>query len=143
MAELKTKRTNASVTAFLKRVRDDARRRDCVAVARIMKQATRATPKMWGTKIVGFGTYHYQYASGHQADWFLTGFAPRKQELTLYILAGAGRFKSLLARLGKHKAEGSCLHIKRLDDVNLTVLRQLVSKSVRHMKQLSARASAR
>ncbi len=141
MAELKTKRTNASVTAFLKRVRDDARRRDCLAVVRIMKRATRATPKMWGTRIVGFGTYHYKYASGRQADWFLTGFAPRKQELTLYILAGAGRYKALLARLGKYKVAGSCLHIRRLDEVNLTVLQQLVSASVRHMKQMSARAS--
>jgi len=141
MAELKTKRTNASVTAFIKRVRDVSRRRDCLAVVRIMKQATRASPKMWGTSIVGFGTYHYRYASGRQADWFLTGFAPRKQDLTLYLMAGAGRYKSLLARLGKYKAAGGCLHIKRLDDVNLTVLRQLVSKSVRHMKQMSARAA--
>lgn len=140
MAELKTKRTNASVTAFLKRVRDDARRRDCLAVVRVMKQATGAAPKMWGTSIVGFGTYHYKYASGRQADWFLTGFAPRKQSLTLYLMTAA-RYKSLLARLGKHKVAGGCLHIKRLDDVNLTVLRQLVSKSVRTMKQMSARVS--
>lgn len=140
MAELKTKRTNASVTAFLKRVRDDARRRDCLAVGRIMKQATRAAPKMWGTSIVGFGTYHYKYASGRQADWFLTGFAPRKQNLTLYLMTAA-RYKPLLAKLGKYKLAGGCLHIKRLDDVNLTVLRQLVSKSVRTMKQMSARVS--
>jgi len=141
MAELKTKRTNASVTAFLKRVRDDTRRRDCLAVVRIMKRATRATPKMWGTSIVGFGSYHYRYASGRHADWFLTGFAPRKQDLTLYIMAGPARYKPLLAKLGKYKTGRACLYIKRMADVNRTVLQQLVSASVRHMKQASGRAS--
>lgn len=135
MAELKTKRTNASVTAFLKRVRDDTRRKDCLTVVRIMKQATRAQPRMWGSSIVGFGRYHYKYASGRQGDWFLTGFAPRKQDLTLYIMAGAGRYQTLLAKLGKYKTGRSCLYIKRLADVNLTVLRQLVSASVRRMQQ--------
>jgi len=135
MVELKTKRTAASVTAFLRRVADDTRRKDCLTVLRIMKQATKAQPKMWGTSIVGFGSYHYKYASGRQADWFLTGFAPRKQNLTLYIMAGAGRHKPLLAKLGKYKTGRSCLYIKRLADVNVTILRQLVSASVRRMKQ--------
>jgi len=141
MAELKTKRTNASVTAFLKRVPDDTRRRDCLTVVRIMKRATRAAPKMWGASIVGFGSYHYKYASGRQADWFLTGFAPRRQDLTLYIMAGPARYKTLLAKLGKYKTGRACLYIKRLADVNLTVLQQLVSASVRHMKQANGRAS--
>lgn len=141
MAELKTKRTNASVTAFLKRVRDETRRRDCLAVLRIMKRATRAAPKMWGTSIVGFGSYHYKYASGRQPDWFLTGFAPRKQDLTLYIMAGPARYKPLLAKLGKYKTGRACLYIKRMADVNQAVLQQLVSASVRHMKQASGRVS--
>jgi hypothetical protein len=135
MAELKTKRTAASVTAFLKRVADDSRRRDCLTVLRIMKQATKAQPRMWGSRIVGFGSYRYTYSSGREAEWFLTGFAPRKQDLTLYIMAGVGRYKTLLAKLGKYKTGGSCLYIKRLADVNVTVLRQLVSASVRRMKQ--------
>jgi hypothetical protein len=84
---------------------------------------------------VGFGTYHYKYASGREADWFLTGFAPRKRDLTLYIMAGAGRYKTLLAKLGRYRTGRSCLYIKRLADVKLPVLRQLVSASVRRMKQ--------
>lgn len=141
MAELKTKRTNASVTAFLKRVTDDTRRQDCLTVLRIMKRATRAQPRMWGSSIVGFGTYHYQYGSGRQAEWFLTGFAPRKQDLTLYIMAGPARYKPLLAKLGKYKTGRACLYIKRLTDVNLTVLQRLVSASVRRMKQARSRTS--
>ncbi len=141
MAELKTKRTQASVKAFLKRVPDDTRRQDCLTVLRLMKQATRAEPKMWGSSIVGFGSYRYRYASGREGDWFLTGFAPRKQDLTLYIMAGFGRYPTLLAKLGKHKTGKSCLYIKRLADVNLTVLRQLVSASVRHMKQAGGRVT--
>ncbi|MGH7613008.1 MAG: DUF1801 domain-containing protein [Gemmatimonadales bacterium] len=96
---------------------------------------------MWGPGIVGFGTYHYKYASGRQADWFLTGFAPRKQDLTLYIMAGPARYKTLLAKLGTYKTGRACLYIKRLADVNQTVLQQLVSASVRHMKQASDRES--
>jgi hypothetical protein len=90
---------------------------------------------MWGTSIVGFGIYRYKYGSGREGEWFLTGFAPRKQNLTLYIMAGVGRYKTLLAKLGKYKTGGSCLYIKRLADVNVTVLRQLVSASVRRMTQ--------
>jgi hypothetical protein len=141
MAELKTKRTEASVTAFLKRVADDTRRQDCLTVLRMMKQATRAEPKMWGSSIVGFGNYHYEYASGREGEWFLTGFAPRKQDLTLYIMAGVDRYNSLLAKLGKYKTRRSCLYIKRLADVDLTVLRKLVSASVRRMQQARGRVS--
>jgi hypothetical protein len=141
MAELKTKRTEASVTAFLKRVADDTRRQDCLTVLRMMKQATRAEPKMWGSSIVGFGNYHYEYASGREGEWFLTGFAPRKQDLTLYIMAGVDRYNSLLAKLGKYKTGRSCLYIKRLADVDLTVLRKLVSASVRRMQQTRGRVS--
>jgi len=141
MAELKTKRTEASVTAFLKRVADDTRRQDCLTVLRMMKQATGAEPKMWGSSIVGFGNYHYEYASGREGEWFLTGFAPRKRDLTLYIMAGFGRYDTLLAKLGKFKIGRSCLYIKRLADVDLSVLRKLVSTSVRRMKQARDRVS--
>jgi hypothetical protein len=106
-----------------------------------MKRATRAAPKMWGTSIVGFGSYHYKYASGRQADWFLTGFALRKQDLTLYIMAGPARYKPLLAKLGKYKTGRACLYIKRMADVNQAVLQQLASASVRHMKRASGRVS--
>ena len=135
MADLKTKRTDASVDAFLKGVVDDTRRQDCLTLLRIMKQAVGAEPKMWGSSMVGFGSYHYKYASGREGDWFLTGFAPRKQDLTLYIMAGFGHSEALLANLGKYKTGKSCLYIKRLADVDLTVLKELISASVKHMKQ--------
>ena len=135
MAELKTKPTKASVDAFLKRIEDDDRRKDCQTVARIMKKAVKAEPRMWGPSIVGFGAYHYKYASGREADWFLIGFAPRKADLTLYIMGGLDRFPAILARLGKYKAAKSCLYIKRLADVDRAVLEELVSASVTYMKE--------
>ena len=90
---------------------------------------------MWGSSIVGFGDFSYTNASGHENDWFLAGFSPRKAALTLYIYGGFDRYESLMAKLGKHKTSGSCLHIKRLADVDLAVLEALVSASVKHMKQ--------
>src|SRR3990172_234521 len=99
MAELKTKRTEASVESFLDDVADDARRQDCKTLVRIMKKVTGADPKMWGDSIVGFGDYHYKYASGRENDWFLTGFSPRKRYLTLYIMEGFDRYDELLAQL--------------------------------------------
>jgi hypothetical protein len=133
MAKLKTQKTNASVTAFLKSVADDDRRKDCQTLVRIMKRAVGAEPKMWGSSIVGFGHYHYKYASGREGDWFLTGFSPRKQDLTLYIMAGFDRYDALMAKLGKHKTGKSCLYLKRLADVDVAVLEELISASVKHM----------
>ena len=101
MAKIKTQKTNASVTAFLKSVVDDERRKDCQTLVRIMKAAVGTPPKMWGTSIVGFGHYHYKYASGRENDWFLAGFSPRKQDLTLYIMAGFDRYDALMSKLGK------------------------------------------
>jgi Domain of unknown function (DU1801) len=135
MAELKTKPTDESVEAFLEGIGDQQRRDDCRAVLRIMKQATRAEPRMWGPSIVGFGDYHYKYASGREADWFLTGFSPRKQALTLYIMAGFSRYDELMDRLGKHKTGKSCLYIKRLSDVDPKVLKELITASVKQMKK--------
>ena len=135
MATLKTQLTTASVDAFLKRIADDDRRNDCQTVVRIMKKAAKSEPRMWGSSIVGFGSYHYKYQSGREADWFVVGFAPRKQDLTLYIMAGYDRFPAILARLGKYKTGKSCLYIRRLADVDQGVLEELVSASVKYMKQ--------
>ncbi len=135
MADLKTQRTEASVDSFLKRVVDETRRDDCLTLVRIMKQATKTEPRMWGSSIVGFGDFHYKYASGREGDWFLTGFAPRKRDLTIYIMAGFDHYEPLLAKLGKHKTGKSCLYVKRLADVDRKVLKELISTSVKRMKQ--------
>jgi hypothetical protein len=134
MAELKTKPTRVSVASFIKAIPEPGRRQDCMTLLRIMKAATRAEPVMWGPSIVGFGKYHYKYASGHEGDMCLTGFSPRAQALTIYIVPGFDRYKALMDRLGKHKTGKSCLYIKRLSDVDLSVLKELVTASVKHMK---------
>jgi hypothetical protein len=133
MAELKTRQTGRSVEGFLQSIPDAERRRECLAVLRIMKKATRAAPKMWGPSIVGFGSYHYKYDSGREGEWFLTGFSPRKQNLTLYIMAGFDRYEALMGKLGRHKTGKSCLYVRRLDDIDLDVLAELVQRSVEHM----------
>ena len=131
MAELKTKKTKASVTAFLDKISDEKRRKDCQTVLNLMKQATGEEPKMWGSSIVGFGTYHYRYASGREGDWPIIAFSPRKTDLTLYIAPGfEKKFESLMSKLGKYKTGVSCLYIKKLDDVEIPVLKKLIAKSV-------------
>ena len=135
MAEMKTQRTNQSVKSFLDAIADEERRRDCRTVLGIMQKATGAEPKMWGGSIVGFGNYHYKYASGREGDWFLTGFSPRKENLTLYIMGGLERYPALLGRLGKFKTAKSCLYIKRIADIDLEVLTELVGQSVRRVAQ--------
>ena len=132
MAELKTKQTDASVEAFLDSIADETRREDCRTIARIMKKAARAEPKMWGASIVGFGSYHYKYASGREGDWFPIGFSPRKNDLTLYLMSGFARFPSLMSRLGKHKTGKGCLYIKRLSDIDLKVLEELIRQAVKN-----------
>ena len=133
MAELKTKVTNESVTDFLNKVKDKGRRDDCFAVLEIMKDVTGEEPKMWGPSIVGFGRYHYKYQSGREGEWMITGFSPRKGDLTLYIMPGLDAFPDLMKRLGKFKTGKSCLYIKKLENVNPGVLRQLVKQSVKKM----------
>lgn len=135
MAEAKTKPTKVSVNAFLNRATDGDRRKDCATLVRLMKQAAGAPPKMWGSGIVGFGSYAYKYATGRTGDWPIVAFAPRKQELTLYLSPGADGFDSHLKQLGKHKMSGSCLHIKRLSDVDLAVLTKLIAVSVKETKK--------
>lgn len=128
MAELKTKQTNKSVAAFIKGISDPDRRKDCETVAALMKNVTKSEPKMWGESIVGFGVYHYKYASGQEGDWPLVGFSPRKQNLTLYLMSGFDT--PLVKKLGKIKTGKSCLYINKLSDVDLSVLRQMVKESV-------------
>ena len=136
-AELKTKVNDVSVEGFLNSVADEQKREDCFEVLRLMEQVTKEQPKMWGSSIVGFGSYHYKGASGREGDWMLTGFSPRKQNLTLYLMGGFDLHKDLLKKLGKYKTSMGCLYIKNLDDVDKKVLKELVTESVKRMKKLS------
>ena len=135
-AELKTKVNDESVEGFLNSVADEQKREDCFEILELMQQVTKETPKMWGSSIVGFGSYHYKGASGREGDWMLTGFSPRKQNLTLYIMGGFDSHQDLLKKLGKYKTSVGCLYIKKLDDVDREVLKELVAESVRTMKNL-------
>lgn len=135
MAENKTQVTDADVMEFLNNVADARKREDALTVRALMAEVTGEEPKMWGGSIVGFGTYHYKYASGREGDMPLTGFSPRKQALTLYIMGGFEQYDDLLAKLGKHTTGSACLYIKRLADVDMGVLRELVTRSVEHMKR--------
>lgn len=130
MAELKTKKSRASVAAFLNAIDDENKRRDSKAIVALMREVSGEKPVMWGTSIVGFGSYHYRYASGQEGDWMLTGFAPRKQALTLYLMTSFPGQAALLKKLGKHSTGKSCLYIKKLDDVDTDVLRELIARSV-------------
>lgn len=133
-ADLKTKKTTASVSKFLEGIQDEKRREDCRRVLEIMEKATGAEAKMWGSSVVGFGDYHYKYESGRENDWFVTGFSPRKDSLTLYFMTGVERYKSLLTQLGKHKTGKGCLYIKSLDDVDVKVLKELIATSAQDLK---------
>lgn len=133
---LKTQRTKAGVKAFLDQVPDEGRRKDAKTVAALMEDVTGEKPAMWGTSMVGYGSYHYKYESGQEGDWPLVAFSPRKANLTLYLMPGFKEYGDLLSKLGKHTKSVSCLYIKSLDDVHLPTLRTLVRQSVKHMKQI-------
>jgi hypothetical protein len=135
MAELKTKPTKQTVAAFLKTVTDAQKREDAGAVIEIMRAATKTEPVMWGTSIIGFGSYRYRYATGREGDWPVVGLSPRKQNLTLYIMQGFAEHGDLLAKLGKHSTGSSCLYIKRLSDIDLPTLKKLITLSVASMKK--------
>jgi len=137
MAELKTKRNKGDVEAFLNSVPDEKKRRDSFTVLELMKQVTGKKPEMWGDSIIGFGSYHYKYASGREGDWFVTGFSPRKQNLTLYIMSGFDEYEQLLSKLGKHSTGKSCLYIMKIEDVDMDALKELVKQSVEHMEKTS------
>ena len=136
MAENKTKETKASVERFINSVKDKNIRADCNAMVKIMKSATKEEPKMWGTSMVGFGTYHYKYESGREGDMCLAGFSPRKQNLTIYLMPGFEVQQSLLKKLGKYKTSKVCLYIKSLNDIDVKVLKEMISQSVKEMKKL-------
>lgn len=136
MAEAKTKPTGASVKAFLDAIEDEARRKDAKALAALMRRVTGCTPKMWGPSIVGYGSYHYEYASGHSGDSCLVGFSPRKGEMSVYLMAVGEEGEKLFAALGKHRRGKACLYIRRLADVDLAVLEQLVARSFAETRRL-------
>jgi hypothetical protein len=135
MAELKTKQTEASVRAYLDAIADDQRRADCEILMALMSRASGYEAKMWGPSIVGFGSYHYKYASGHEGDACLVGFASRKGDISLHIACGFNGSEPLLDKLGKHKGGKACLYIKRSADIDLQVLEELVRRSVEEMKR--------
>ena len=133
MAENKTKATDASVEKHLASIEDEDRRKDCEALSRLMTKATKQKPKMWGPSIVGFGSYHFKYDSGREGDWLVTGFSPRKKDLTLYIMMGFEKHAELMKKLGKHSTAKSCLYIKRLSDVDVPTLKKLIKESVKDL----------
>ena len=137
MSEQKTKPTQRSVASFLAEIRDPARRKDSETLVRLMSKATGEKPVLWGPSIVGFGTYHYKYSSGHEGDACLVGFSIRKTDLSLYIQPGLHRYLDLLQRLGKYKHGKSCLYLKSLADVDEGVLQELVTQSVRDIREMA------
>lgn len=137
MTTNKTAPTKASVKNFLASIENETQRKDALAVAGMMEQITKTKPQMWGPTVVGYGKYRYRYESGREGDWFLTGFSPRKAALTLYIMGGFADEADLMAKLGKHKTGKSCLYIKKLEDVDTKVLKQLIRKSVQSVKKRS------
>ena len=138
MAELKTKQTAASVSAFIAAQKDPALRKDCKALVKLMSAVTKAKPKLWGSSIVGFGSYHYRYASGREGEWMLLGFSPRKQALTLYVMGGFEDEQALLQNLGTFKTGKACLYVKRLADLEPKALEKLLRRSVKAVKARAA-----
>lgn len=137
MPQNKTQPTDASVDAFIDSIDNGRRRQDSREVLTLMREVTGEEPTMWGDSMVGFGKYHYRYDSGREGDWFLAGFAPRKSNLVVYIMSGFPRHAELMKKLGKHRTGSSCLYIKKLDDVDRDVLRELVRRSVEHTRKSS------
>jgi hypothetical protein len=133
MTTPKTRPTDQEVANFLEKIQNPKKRKDSQAILEIMQRVTDEPPVMWGDSIVGFGSYHYKYASGREGDWFLTGFSPRVQNLTLYIMSGFDAYDQLLGNLGKFKTGKSCLYVKKLEDVDTQILEELIRQSVEHM----------
>ncbi len=129
MAELKTKKNAKNVAQFLHTIEDEQKRKDCFDLLKLMAEATGSKPVMWGDAIVGFGDYHYRSESGREGDWFVAGFSPRKQNISLYLIGGIKKHPDLLRQLGKHKIGGSCLYINKLSDVHLKTLKDLIKKT--------------
>ncbi len=136
MAELKTRPNAGDVHAFLNAIADERKRRDAFTILAMMQEVTQVEPMMWGDSIVGFDSYRYKYASGREGDWLIVGFSPRKQNLTLYFMPGLEPLRPLLPQLGKHTTGKGCLYIKKLDDIDLATLRQMVEQSVAQAKRM-------
>lgn len=132
---MKTTPGTGDVQAFLTGIRDERRRTESQTVCELMRAVTKQEPVLWGKTMVGFGRYHYRYASGREGDWFRVGFSPRKQALTIYCMPGHAQHLDLLTRLGRHTTGVSCLYLPRLDDVDLGVLRQIVDQSWAEMAE--------
>lgn len=131
--ELKTKATPVSVNEFIEAVADERQRADAKKISAMMERLSGHPPKMWGPSIIGFGQYHYKYASGHEGDMARIGFSPRKANIVLYLVDGFDGHAELMAKLGKHKTGKSCLYVKRLSDIDETVLEQLCAESLKWM----------
>ncbi len=132
----KTQKTTASVSAFLNSIEDDQKRTDCKAIAKIMQTITGHKPKMWGTSMVGFDSYHYVGKSGREGDWFCIGFSPRKANITVYIMPGYQDFGNLMKKLGPHSTGKSCLYFKRLSDLDPPTLKKIIAKGYRDLKKM-------
>ncbi len=134
MYELKTKLSDKNVLDFVMSIENEKRREDALKLLDIFHEVTEEEPRMWGDSIIGYGTYHYKYATGHEGDWMRTAFSPRKQNLTIYMMYGAEAHSELLADLGKYKLGKACLYMNKLEDVNIEVLKKLISESY-HMEE--------
>lgn len=141
MSQLKTQQNEASVLGFIRANTEGQKLVDSLKILEIMQQESKKEPKMWGSSIVGFGQYHYKYATGREGDWMALGFSPRKAAITIYIMSGFGNYMDtgseyaeIMAKLGKYKTGKSCLYIKKLDDINEKILRKLIQKSLKYMK---------
>lgn len=136
MAEMKTQQNDRDVVEFLNEIENEQRKADSFELLELLSRVTGEEPQMWGDSIVGFGTYHYKYASGREGDWPLTGFSPRKQNLTIYIMPGFERYDDIMKKLGKYKTGASCLYVKKLTDIDPALLNELVVTSVSDMKKI-------
>ena len=134
MSNLKTRPTDQEVSQFIDAVEPDQKRKDCWTIVEMMREITGSEPVMWGSSIIGFGAYTYVNSSKKPADWPITGFSPRKTNLSLYVMPGFSNYQSLMARLGKHSTGKSCLYVKKLADIDLDVLKEVIARSVRDME---------
>ena len=138
MAENKTKPTKESVTAFLNKIQDQQLRDDCFQILEMMEKASNSDPVMWGSAIIGFGTFHYVYESGREGDTMVIGFSPRKQNISLYLMGGLKNIEVELSKLGKYKTGKGCMYIKSLKDVNSEVLKRIFAKAYKEAQNKSS-----
>lgn len=135
MATRKTQPNDQDVKTFLNQIENEQKKTDALRLLELFKEVTNMDPVMWRSNIIGFGHYHYKYDSGREGDWFLTGFSPRKKNFSLYIMSGFDHFNELITQMGKFSTGKSCLYIQKLDDIDQSVLSELIKKSVAYMKE--------